>query len=154
MEITIHQTTVEDWKKLQELNYHSGTANAHADKYLKLDWVYEPAGETYFKEAAGDKKYTSFVALNVNEIIGYITLHPISFKYRKARTIEVHALAVDPNYRSKGTGAALVAHAKKWAKEQGYETMYVNSYIKNTRAVDFYKREGFEPLDISLELTL
>jgi hypothetical protein len=38
-----------------------------------------------------------------------------------------------------------------WLKSKRFQKAYVNAYIKNTEAVDFYKRNGFLEIDISLE---
>lgn len=38
-----------------------------------------------------------------------------------------------------------------WAKENGYEKMFVNSYVANKKAIAFYKKCGFNEIDVSLE---
>ena len=86
--------------------------------------------------------------------VGFLILGPKQYAYRKVKMIELDILAVLPEYRSKGIGSARVASAKQWAKEHGYQTMYASSYIKNDRSVEFYKRQGFAPIDIALETTL
>ncbi|OGK58937.1 hypothetical protein A3H84_04410 [Candidatus Roizmanbacteria bacterium RIFCSPLOWO2_02_FULL_40_13] len=74
--------------------------------------------------------------------------------YKKSKYLEVENMGVIPEYRSKGIGAMLMENAKKWAKENGYQKLFVNSYFKNQKAIDFYKRNGFEEIDISLEVKI
>lgn len=63
-------------------------------------------------------------------------------------------MGVIPIYRSKGVGSLLMAEAKKWAKENKYQKLFVNSYFKNEKAIHFYQKCGFIPIDLSLEMNL
>ena len=53
----------------------------------------------------------------------------------------IAGIFVDKNHRSAGIGAQLLACAK-----QKYDTLSLNVYQKNSRAVAFYRREGFSVL--------
>jgi ribosomal protein S18 acetylase RimI-like enzyme len=37
------------------------------------------------------------------------------------------------------------------AKERDYKKVYVSSYFENMGAIDFYEKNGFSKIDISLE---
>ena len=50
----------------------------------------------------------------------------------------IAGIFVDKNYRSLGIGTQLLTYAK-----QTYDTLFLSVYQKNTRAVAFYRREGF-----------
>jgi putative acetyltransferase len=52
----------------------------------------------------------------------------------------MEALFVDPGYRGKGVGRALVSHGLK-----SHPTMTTDVNEQNTQAVGFYRRLGFRP---------
>ncbi len=58
----------------------------------------------------------------------------------------VLGLFVDANFRSRGIGAALVDYCKRTRSK-----LVANVYVKNERAVRFYRREGFEFLDVRVD---
>ncbi|MHB8647925.1 MAG: GNAT family N-acetyltransferase [Thermomicrobiales bacterium] len=54
-------------------------------------------------------------------------------------------LAVDPAYRSRGIGAALVAWARDTASAAGMRRLYVDTSHDNVCGMQFYIRQGFIP---------
>ncbi|GEM_PF-2172414 len=54
-------------------------------------------------------------------------------------------LAVDPAYRNRGIGAALVAWAREAATAAGMRRLYVDTSHDDVRAMQFYIRQGFIP---------
>lgn len=56
---------------------------------------------------------------------------------------ELGGLVVRDGYRGQGAGAALVAAAEAWARQQGYAAMRVRSNIARERAPAFYTRQGY-----------
>lgn len=69
-----------------------------------------------------------FVYVQGSEIQGFIGL---ADNY-------IAGIFVDKKYRSAGVGHKLIAHAK-----ESHNELTLEVYAKNTRAVDFYKRENF-----------
>ena len=51
----------------------------------------------------------------------------------------IAGIFVDQAHRSEGIGSQLLAHVKK-----DHSSLSLNVYQQNKRAVDFYKREGFQ----------
>lgn len=92
-----------------------------------------------------------FVAEEKVILVGYINGGTKDITYRKAKYFEIDNLGVLPKYRQTGVGTKLLETVTSWAKENGYQKIYVSSYIKNQKAVAFYKNKGFQEIDISLE---
>jgi ribosomal protein S18 acetylase RimI-like enzyme len=55
-------------------------------------------------------------------------------------------LAVDPWAAGRGVGSALLLDALHWLKEGGALDALVNTMVDNDRALDLYRRHGFEPV--------
>lgn len=84
-------------------------------------------------------------------MVGYIAASPKPFSYRKSTYLEVDNMGVIPEYRSQGIGGMLMEECKKWAKQNGYQKLFVNSYSENKKAISFYKNCGFNLIDVGLE---
>ena len=154
MNITFRKAVLLDLDILRSINFSSFEANAAYDPHIDMSWVHSDAATTYFTDAILGDDHFVMLALSDKEPAGYIILEPKVISYRTIKTIEIGIIAVLPEYRSSGIGSSLVAEAKTWATERGYDTMFVNSYIRNEKAIDFYKKQGFSSIDISLELEL
>ncbi len=48
-----------------------------------------------------------------------------------------------PNYQCMGAASALLDHAEKLAAQQGFATLTLCTYGRNTRARQFYRNRGF-----------
>ena len=149
--ITIRNANPKDIKTLQVLNQEVFINNAQYDSDIKLNWAINKPGLDYFKELLAKNKSTCFIAEIDNTPIGYIAVREKNIPYRKSRYLEIENLGVVHKFRSKGFGIKLVEHVEKWAYENGYQKIYVNSYINNKRAISFYKKCGFSEIDLSLE---
>jgi ribosomal protein S18 acetylase RimI-like enzyme len=84
-------------------------------------------------------------------LIGYIAARMRHASYRNSKYLEISDIGVSPTYRSGGIGEQLVKACEEWGKIHGYQRLFVNSYVKNERAIKFYKKLGFGEIDISLE---
>lgn len=138
-------------KILQDLNDEVFVDNAQYDSDLKLDWAQSDEGKKYFTRALENPQSICLIAEENNKPIGYLVAAPKHFGYRHSACIEIENMGVSPHTRSKGLGTQLIHECFKIAKERGYQKMYVNAYIKNIRAVDFYEKNGFQKIDVSLE---
>lgn len=54
-------------------------------------------------------------------------------------------LAVLPSYRRRGIGRALVGDLKTWLKKRSITTIQLQYYVRNERAMTFWKSLGFNP---------
>ena len=55
----------------------------------------------------------------------------------------LHRLCVDPNTHGKGIGKAIMAEAERIVKEQGYQSIRLDTYSKNAPAINFYESLGY-----------
>ena len=154
MNITIRKAAKEDLDTLLTINYSSFEANAVYDPHIDMNWIHTEDARQHFLDAITKDGYYSIVAEKDGKPVGFLFLGPKQYPYSKVKMIELDIMAVLPAYRSQGVGAKLLENAKQWAKNKGYQSLYVSSYIKNVRAVSFYTSKGFSPIDIELEMAL
>lgn len=81
-------------------------------------------------------------------IKGWIHLEVV-FDLIEEKKVEVKALVIDENSRSKGHGSELLKTAREWAKTYGVSTIYLSCNILRERAHAFYQREGFSKVKTS-----
>lgn len=70
------------------------------------------------------------------------------------RMLEPDHVVVDPAVRSAGVGAALMRYVEALARAEGFDTVELNAYTANTRAHDFYRREGYDVLGFHFQKVL
>ena len=68
--------------------------------------------------------------------------------------LDVNEFGVDPAYRRRGVGKALIDRAKAWAKEQGFDRLELNMWEFNQDALAFYEAVGFRTYRRYLEIPL
>ena len=72
----------------------------------------------------------------------------------EAPVFVVHTLAVDPAYRHRGVGRALLRHAAKVGREAGLQAIRLDVYEENRTAIGFYEACGYHCcgcIDLGLE---
>ncbi len=129
------------------------------------EWLFAPPGSKprqwdderarlALTEAIVSAQSAVFVAEDGDALVGfctgYLELHSVRFGQR----CWVEDLAVDPERRSEGIGAALLDAAKDWARAAGGTHLELDSSLDRTNAHRFYDREGpsWKSLSYSWEL--
>ena len=83
-----------------------------------------------------------FVACLEGRVVGWV--HVLSALHLQSEPrAEIAGLVVSADVRGRGIGAALVARAEGWAREQGFGAVLVRSQIMREDAHRFYLREGY-----------
>jgi GNAT superfamily N-acetyltransferase len=82
------------------------------------------------------------VADDGDRMVGFCSAYMTIESVRFGRRCWVEELAVDPERRSEGVGAALLKAACQWAAERGASHLKLDSGIDRVDAHRFYEREG------------
>jgi GNAT superfamily N-acetyltransferase len=88
--------------------------------------------------------YETYVAERDGRVVGFAgVMHGLSYVYDPpyARLL---SLVVEPGERGRGTGAALVAAAERWAREHGAAQLHLTTALHRDGAHRFYERLGYE----------
>lgn len=68
----------------------------------------------------------------------------ISYRQINPTTVEMHRLQVDPNVRGLGIGRKLVQTLMDIARDEGYETVYLETTSPQFEAINLYTKMGFQ----------
>jgi GNAT superfamily N-acetyltransferase len=110
--------------------------------------------ELWINYPALQQKYVGKNAINedASVIVCYKNGIPVGCGcFRKTEheenAVEVKRMFVDPTRRGKGIGRTILRELSKWAKEQGKASMILETGIKQTEAIEMYKKYGFEIIE-------
>ncbi|MEK7568778.1 MAG: GNAT family N-acetyltransferase [Patescibacteria group bacterium] len=154
-QVEIKVATVSNLKDIQDLNHQLCTKEAKEfDPTINENYPIQKEGEEYFKERI--ENGCALVADVDSRIVGYLIggISKASDYRNISKIAEAENMYVLEEYRSFGIGGKLFQEFIDWCKARGIEKMKVVVSSKNTKAIDFYKKEGFEDYDVTLEKTL
>jgi len=117
------------------------------------EWLFGPPGSKprqwdeeharlALTEAMVSPECAVFVADDGNALVGWCTAYLDMNSVRFGRRCWVEDLAVHPDRRSEGVGAALLAAAKDWGRGAGATHLELDSGLDRADAHRFYEREG------------
>ena len=90
----------------------------------------------------GQHNSACFVAESGAQLVGF--LNAMGVKINRLRHSTALALGVRKSHWGLGVASALLTHALAWAREAGLIRIELTVHTTNERAVDLYKRAGFE----------
>lgn len=86
------------------------------------------------------------LAKTSDEVIGYAKMrvfeHPQELKSK--RHIEIERIYVQKAHQDKKAGYALIQKCMELARQKGFEVIWLGVWEKNTKAMEFYSKVGFE----------
>ena len=149
--VIIRKAGIEDLTSIQKLNDNLFDLEFNNfDNTLKREWALEKEGQEYFEDMI--KNGIVFVAQIENKIVGYLAgsiCEPIS--YITESFAELDNMCIDNEYRRFGIGTLLISSFKEYCKEKKIQNIKVTASAKNSRAIQFYIKNGFEDYNITLK---
>jgi GNAT superfamily N-acetyltransferase len=117
------------------------------------EWLFAPPGSKPWQwdperarprlsEAIASPRSAVLVAEDGGAPIAFCTAYLELNSVRFGRRCWVEDLAVDPERRSRGVGAALLNAAREWARRAGATHLELDSGLARADAHRFYEREG------------
>ncbi|MGE5703735.1 MAG: GNAT family N-acetyltransferase [Clostridia bacterium] len=94
-------------------------------------------GELY--GVADENGYVAAVTLNERQAKEY---RRIPWKY--AKPLVIHRLAVAPHAQGHGIGKKLLMACEEFARANGYESIRLDAYSGNEKALGLYEKHGYE----------
>jgi ribosomal protein S18 acetylase RimI-like enzyme len=88
-----------------------------------------------------------FFAKDDNTISGYIKLSSAQSRHFDRPALEISRVYVIKEKLGSGLGKAFIEFSKTFAQNMNLKTLYLGVWEHNIRAIDFYKKFGFEKFD-------
>ncbi|MFO7674605.1 MAG: GNAT family N-acetyltransferase [Lutibacter sp.] len=90
-----------------------------------------------------------------NSIIGLIVLtenedaeyQDVKWLTKNHKNLYIHRLAVDPKFQGKGYAQKLMDFAEKYALENGYNSIRLDTFSENKRNLKFYEQRNYVKLE-------
>jgi ribosomal protein S18 acetylase RimI-like enzyme len=122
------------------------------DPFMDQSWP-QREGRAYFTGVLTDRHCCCFLALDDDAPVGYLAgrMRDAS-SVRPVRIAELESIYVQQGYRSQGLGDRLAQAFLHWASAQRADRAEVVAYAANEPALRFYRRIGFEPKSVALEI--
>jgi ribosomal protein S18 acetylase RimI-like enzyme len=157
MEVTIKKATMDDLKKVQELNLKLfEKEHKEYDPSLNLNWVFSKVGTKYYKGRISQESGCVLIATVDNKIIGYLCGGLTKAEeYRNLPIVaELENTLVLDEFRSKGVGKKLFNEFMDWCKTKNVGKIRVEATSQNELAIKFYRNNNFKDYTLVLEADL
>jgi len=152
--VIVRKAGLEDLTSIQKLNDNLFDLEFNNfDDTLKREWALEKEGQEYFEDMI--KNEIVFVAQIEDKIVGYLAgsiCEEIS--YITETFAELDNMCIDDEYRRFGIGTLLMDEFKKYCKERNMQNIKVTASAKNSRAIQFYMKNGFEDYNVTLKFKI
>ncbi|SCG82873.1 putative protein yyaR [Proteiniborus sp. DW1] len=89
---------------------------------------------------------SAYVLTEEEQILGYLEVDRESWNNR----LRITEILVLEDFRASGYGTVLINKAKEIAKEEGFREIILETHSCNTKAIDFYIKNGFRVNGIDL----
>lgn len=155
-EVKIEIAKAEDAEDIANIAYQ--VAKMHDDTmpdYFKP----VPQGEQLnnIKEMLSDERIVVFKAIVEKKICGFLFLemiHRASSGLAFSKLGSILNVGVDESCQNRGIGTALLQGTEKYVKAQGGEAVDLCVFAFNQRAIELYKRQGYQIIDVSMRKIL
>lgn len=150
MELRIRAANPHDADLLSALGtktFYDTFASFHDEEDIQL-YLKKAYNPELIAQNLSNKDIAYFIVSDDDTAIGYTKLlldaqHPLL----KNKSVELEKIYVLENYLGKKAGKYLMNHALTYAKQEGYKTLFLGVWQENHRAVNFYKKAGFDIFD-------
>ena len=107
--------------------------------------------DAYLKIVDGDDHefYNQFNNIDVSKhtVIAYVDNQPVgcgAFKAFNNSSVEIKRMYTSPIARNKGIASAILKDLEDWAKELNIKSTLLETGLKQTEAVKFYKKNNYK----------
>ena len=134
-------TTVEDLKITYPIMKELRT-------YLSKDLFFQ-----LYKTLSKESNYILVGIFENNHLAGFVGYRYTS-DFIRGKHLYIDDLIIKKSLRSKGLGTKLLNFLVDESRKRGVHTIRLNTHKDNTRAINFYKDQGFENTSLSFELNI
>lgn len=153
-EITIRRAGPADAQLLAELNRDVQQLHADAYPHLFKQPGLDGSMAAYMAQALQNSLHLFYIAEVDGNPAGYlfavIQERPETPMKLADRQVYINQISVKPIYQGKGCGTLLLAEVRELAGTLGIQTIGVDCWAFNQRALSFFQSHGFTPNNIRM----
>ena len=125
------------------------------DHLLNTRWTFEETGERFLRRMIIDDNAICILAEQGEQIVAYLIgcLLPID-SVRPVKRAELANMYVEKKWRNQGLGTKMIHQFLEWSKRRGATHAVVGAQWANENAIKVYKKSGFHPYHLRLEMEL
>lgn len=149
--IDIKRVTLNDIDQLQKIGrqtfseaFSAGNTGENMTKYLEESFSLEK-----LTVELNSKKSEFYFAVIDHNIIGYLKLNfgEAQTELKDDKALEIERIYVLQKFHGKNVGQLLYEKAIQIAKHMNVDYVWLGVWEKNTRAINFYRKNGFVEFD-------
>lgn len=149
--IKITQITTNEIDQLQKIGrqtfyetFSAGNTEENMQKYLDERFSIEK-----MTAELNDKNAMFYFAQLENKIVGYLKINfgDSQTELKDDKSLEIERIYVLKEFQGKKVGQVLYNKAIELAKEKGADYIWLGVWEENSRAINFYKKNGFVEFD-------
>lgn len=153
-DIKIRKATIQDIddiiklnKILFDLEYNNFDDTLNINRPTSDEW------KSYFQNSI--TKNITLIATIDDLIVWYLIWSLDSqFSYNTVKQAELNNMCILDKFRESGIGTKLINEFKKICNNDGIQEIKVTASYKNTNAIKFYKKNGFNESELTLKLEI
>ncbi len=147
MNINIRTGRIEDLQEIMALIarcvsvMQAGGSDQWDDQYPNREVIGEDLQRGTLFAAEGEGRILGIVVLDESQAEQYQT---INWRQVEGPHLMMHRLAVDPEAHGQGIARKLVAFSEEYGTREGYRSLRLDTYAKNTAALKLYQGLGYD----------
>lgn len=151
------KATIKDLEIIQNLN--NGLLKYEMKMGLdcyRNDWSLSKTSAEYFKDLI-ENQFVLVAELEKEGVIGYLAgsiYKDDTFSYYDGKTAELENMFICEQFRKFGIGSKLVDFFINWCKANNAKRVFVTATLGNDNTINFYRKNGFKDLNITLRKEL
>lgn len=149
--IEILEATINDIEVLQKIGRQTFSETFAASNSLENMTQYLETGFSTEKILAELENTNAvfYIAKNENEVVGYLKLNfgDAQTELKDSKALEIERIYVTKAFQGKNVGQLLYEKAIQVATEKSTEYVWLGVWEENLKAINFYKKNGFEAFD-------
>jgi ribosomal protein S18 acetylase RimI-like enzyme len=149
--IEIRKVTISDLEALQSISTQTfretfQEVNTEEDMQIYLDGAFN---YDKLKEEINNDHSAFYFATDTMNVLGYLKINfgQAQTEKKDNNAVEIERIYVLKAYQGKQVGQLLFKHALQVARERNVHYLWLGVWEENTKAINFYKKNGLVPFD-------
>ena len=109
----------------------------------------------HYRELIDKNNVIFLVAIKEHSVVGYLLALILDKPWQKVTPVcSLEEIGVLDSFQHQGIGKALFTELKKKCKKRKIHNLTLNVYVKNKKAINFYKKMGCHPISQRMDIEI